>query len=210
MFPNIDNKSGLKNVNDALFDNNFDLFSTWILIEICFTYNKSKFNHQHFLQTHGAAQASSYADSPIAKFDSLSNKFHLRLSVWKRFRDVLLLRERGAASLSLVLEYLDSIDKTDKVNFTMGIASNTGVEFLDLKLKIVEAKIRVDIVAKPTNNFHYTTPSTCYLKEKMRNIPLSIALRLKRICDDNVTLDKQSSEYQNYLTARDHKAPIVE
>ena len=102
------------------------------------------------------------------------------------------------------------MDKTDKVNFTMGIASNTGVEFLDLKLKIVEAKIRVDIVAKPTNNFHYTTPSTCYLKEKMRNIPLSIALRLKRICDDDVTLDKQSSEYQNYLTARDHKAPIVE
>ena len=146
MFPIIDNKSGLKNVKDALFDNNFDLFSTTlILIEICLTYNKSKFNHQHFLQTHGAAQAShmscSYADTPIAKFHSLSNKFHLRLSVWKRFRDVLLLRERGVASLSLVLEYLDSMDKTDKVNFTMGIASNTGVEFFNLKLKIVEAKI---------------------------------------------------------------------
>ena len=94
MFPNIDNKSGLKSIKDALFDYNFDIFSTFTLTEICLTYSNSKFNHQHFLQTEGTAQgphmSCSYAGIGLAKFDSLTNKFYLRPIVCKRFRDVLL------------------------------------------------------------------------------------------------------------------------
>ena len=73
-------------------------------------------------------------------------------------------------------------------------ASNTGLEFLELKLKIVECKIRVDAFAKPTNIFSYTTPCICYPKKNISNMPKSIALRLRRICDDDVTFDKRSSE----------------
>ena len=37
-----------------------------------------------------------------------------------------------------------------------------------------------------------------------------IALRLRRICDDDdETFEKRSSEYQNYLIARNHKPSIV-
>ena len=42
-------------------------------------------------------------------------------------------------------------------------------------------------------------------KKSISNIPKVIALRLRRICDDDVTFDKRSSEYQNYLIAREHK-----
>ena len=49
--------------------------------------------------------------------------------------------------------YSCSMDKTGKINFTMEIASDKGLEFLDLKLKIVEGKIRVDVFTKPTNSF---------------------------------------------------------
>ena len=94
MFPNIDNKSGLKNVKDVLLDNNFDLDSTQCIVdalEICLTCNNSKFNHQNFLQKDGTAQgphmSCSYANIAMAKYDSLANKFHLRPRVWKRFRD---------------------------------------------------------------------------------------------------------------------------
>ena len=101
------------------------------------------------------------------------------------------------------------MDKTGKTNFTIEIASYTGLEFLDLKLKIVEGKIRVDIYAKPTNSFSYTTPSTCYPKKYISNIPKGTVLRLRGICDDNVTFDKRSSEYQNCLIAREHKPSTV-
>ena len=101
------------------------------------------------------------------------------------------------------------MDKTGKIKFTMETAGDTGLEFLDSKLKISEGKIRVDVYAKSTNSFSYTTPNTCYRKNNICNIPRGIALRLRRICDDDETFEKRSSEYQNYLIARDHKPSIV-
>ena len=84
----------------------------------------------------------------------------------------------------------------------MEIADKNRLEFLDLKLKIVEGKIRVDVYAETTNSFSYTSSNTCYPNKNICNIPKGIALRLKRICDDNETFDKISLEYQNYLIAR--------
>ena len=217
MFPNIDNKSGLPSVKEALTDSNFDVDSTQCIVdalEICLTCNNSKFNHQHFLQTDGTAQgphmSCSYADIAMAKYDSLANNFHLKPSVWKRFRDdIFVLWEHGTASLFSFLDYLNTMDKTGKIKFTMEIAGDTGLEFLDLKLRINDGKMRVDVYAKSTNSFSYTTPNTHYPKNNACNIPSGIALRLKRICDDDETFEKRSSAYQNYLIARDHKPSIV-
>ena len=47
----------------------------------------------------------------------------------------------------------------------MEIASENGLEFLDLKLKITEGKIRVDVHAKPTNSF-----TTLYLRPVAQKI----------------------------------------
>ena len=128
---------------------------------------------------------------PTLKYDSLASKFHfLRPRVWKRFRDIFILWEHGIASLPL--RHLNSMDKTGKINFTLETDSDTGLEFLDLKLKIVEGKIRVDIFAKPTNSFSYTTPNTCYPKKNISNIPKDTALRLRRICNDYVAFDQRS------------------
>ena len=101
------------------------------------------------------------------------------------------------------------MDTTGKIKLTMEIASENGLEFLDLKLKIAEGNIRVDPYAKPTNNFSYTSPNTCYPKNNICNIPKGIALRLRRICDNDETFDKHSTEYQNYLIAREHKPSLV-
>ena len=170
MFPNIDNKSGLLSVKEALTDSNFDVDSTQCIVdalEICLTCNNSRFNHQHFLQTDGTAQgphmSCSYADIAMAKYDSLANNFHLKPSVWKRFRDdIFVLWEHGTASLFSFLDYLNTMNKTGKIKFNMEIAGDTGLGCLDLKLKIKEGKIRVDVYAKPNNSFSHVIPNTCY------------------------------------------------
>ena len=194
MFPNIDNKSGLLGVKEALTNSNFDVDSTQCIVdalEICLTCNKSKFTHQHFLETDGTAQgphmsSCSYADIAMAKYDSLANKSHLKPSVWKRFRDdVFVLWEHSTASLSSFLDYLNTMGKTGKIKFTMEIAGDTVLGFLDLKLKINEGKIRVDVFAKSTNSFSYITPNSCCPKNNICNIPRGIALRLRRICGDD-------------------------
>ena len=210
MFPNIDNKSGLLSVKEALTDTNFDVDSTQCIadaLEICLTCNNSRFSHRHFLQTNGTAQgphmSCSYAYIAMAKYDSLANNFHLKPSVWKRFRDdIFVLWEHGTASPFSFLDYLNTMNKTGKIKFTMEITGDTGLEFLDLKLKINEGKIRVDVYGKSTNSFSYTTSNTCYPENNISNISRGIALRLRRICDDNETFEKRSSEYQNYLIAK--------
>ena len=173
MFPNIDNKSGLLSVKEALTDSTFDVNSTQCIfnaLEIRLTWNNSKFNHQQFLQTDGTAQGPHMsccdADIAMAKYDSLANKFHLKPSVWNRFR-YFVLKEHG--TLSSFLDYLNTIDKTGKIKFTMEIAHDTGLELLDFKLKINEGKIRVDAYAKSTNSFSYNTPNTCYQKNNMQH-----------------------------------------
>ena len=203
MFPNIDNKSDLLSVKEALTDSNFDVDSTQCTVdalEICLTCNNSKFNDQSFLQTDGTAQgphvSCSYADIAMAKNDFLASNFHLKPSVWKRVRDdTFVLREHGIASLFSVLDYLNTMDKTGKIKFTIEIAGDTGLEFLDLKFKINEGKIRVDVYAKSANSFNYTTPNTCYPKNNISNMSRGTAHRLRRIYDDEETFEKISSEH---------------
>ena len=169
MFPNIDNKSGLLSVKEELTDSNFDVDSTQCFVdalEICLACNNSKFYHQHFLQTDGTSKGPhmSCSNAAMAKYHSPANKLRLNLTVWKRFRDdVFVLWERGTASPSLsFLDCLNTMDKTGKIKFTIGNAGDKGLELFDLKLKIKEGKIRVDVYAKPNNSFSHVIPNTCY------------------------------------------------
>ena len=197
MFPSIDNRSGLESVKNILITNEFDMDSTQCIVEtlkICLTCSNSKFNDQNFLQTDGTAQGAhmscSYGDIAMAKYDFLANEFHLKPKIWKRFRDdIFTLWEHGVDTLPSFLDYLNGIDTTGEIKFIMEIASENGLEFLDLKLKISEGKMRVDAYSKPTNSFSYTSLNTCYPKNNICKIPKGIALRLRRICDDDKTFD---------------------
>ena len=105
---------------------------------------------------------------------------------------------------------MNNVDRTGKSKFTMVVANESLLEFLDLTLHISEhKKICVDVFAKPTNSFTYVLPSTCYPKKNINNVPKCIASRLKRICNTDEKYDIRSSEYQNYLIARDYKPALV-
>ena len=168
MFPNIDNKSGSLSVKEAFTDGNFDVDSTQCIVdasEICLTCTNCKLNHQHFLKTDGTTQgrhrSCSFPDIAMVKYDSFANNFRLKPTVWKRFRDdISALLEYGTTSLFSFLDYLNTMDKTGNPKFTMEIAADTGLGFLDLKLKINEGNIGVDVYPKSTNSFSYATPST--------------------------------------------------
>ena len=84
---------------------------------------------------------------------------------------------------NLFLHFLNNLDDSCKIKFTRQVADECGLEFLDLKLKIVEGKINVDVYSKPTKIFTYLLPSTCYPHKNIRNVPKGIALRLLRIWD---------------------------
>ena len=89
------------------------------------------------------------------------------------------------------------------------VAEENGLEFLDLKLKIVERKINVDIYSKPTNSFAYALPSTCYSYKDIQNVPKGIALGLWHICDTDGKYNQRSSKYENYHIGREYNPTLV-
>ena len=114
-------------------------------------------------------------------------------------------------TLPAFLDYLTNIASTGKIKFTMQIADENGLEFLDLKLKMNEnIKITIDVFSKPTNSFTYVMPSKCYPSNNMNNISRGIVLRLKRIFQTDEKFTVRSNEYKNYLIVRDCKPKVVE
>ena len=98
-------------------------------------------------------------------------------TTWKRFRDdVFVVWAHGSAAFNLFLDYLNNLDDTGKIEF-MPVAYKNGIEFLDLKLKIVEGKINVNVHSKPTNSFTYELPSVTLMKSIIK-VPVNIKIIL--------------------------------
>ena len=217
MFPNIGNKSGLDAVKSVLLKRSTNTPPVECILEgleLCLTCNNSIFNNRNFLQTDGTAQgphmSCSYSDIAMSKFDTAALQYHFQPTLWKRFRDdILTIWTHGSDTLESFLDYLNQIDSTGKIKFTMQVQDEDGIEFLDLKLKLENSKIAVDVFAKPTNSFTYVLPTSCYPRKSINNIPRGIALRLRRICDTDEKFNSRSIEYKNYLIARDYKPSIV-
>ena len=170
------------------------------------------FNKQNFLQEDGTAQgphmSCSYSDIAMYGYDLKALDYTPGVNCWKRFRDdIFTVWNHSREELDTFFNYLNTIDTTKKIQFTMSIGDKEGLEFLDLKLSLdhLTKKIIVDVYSKPTNSFTYVTPSTCYPRKNIENVPVGVALRLRRICDSNEKFEKRSQEYQNYLIARDYK-----
>ena len=97
MFPNIDNKSGLDAVKSVLLKRSTNTPPVECILEgleLCLTCNNSIFNNRNFLQTDGTAQgphmSCSYSDIAMSKFDTAALRYHFQSTLWKRFRDDIL------------------------------------------------------------------------------------------------------------------------
>ena len=86
--------------------------------------NNSIFNNKNYLQTNSTAEgphmSCSSPDLALASCDNKPLSFDLCPTTWKRFRDnVFAVRTHGSTSVSFLLEYLNNIDQTGKIKFTM-------------------------------------------------------------------------------------------
>ena len=124
--------------------------------------------------------------------------------IWKHFRDdVIALWIHSDEDSNQYLDWISTIDASDKIRFTMETETENGLKSLDLRLKLkICNKITVDVYSKPTNSFTYVDPKTCY-PSRNNKIPKGIALRLRRICE------KRSNECQNYLIVRNYSPSLV-
>ena len=108
-------------------------------LKLCLESNNSLFNNKHFLQTDDFAQSPhmpcSYSDIAIESFDKKALHYHPSVIGWKRFRyDAFLVWPHSREDLDFFFNYMNNIDNTKKIQFTMEVAKDI-LEFLDLQLK---------------------------------------------------------------------------
>ena len=187
MFPTIDDRMGIKSVMKLLNKTACKDPPTQCgieALELFLNCNNSIFNNTYYIKTDGTAQESHmsclYSDIAMAGHDSKDLMYDFPPKVWKRFRDdVFVVWTHDTAKLPSFLDYLNNIDETGKIKFTMQIADEVnGLEFLDLKIKCLNGKLSVDVYSKLTNSFTYILPTTCYSMKNMNKVPQGIALRL--------------------------------
>ena len=93
-------------------------------LELCLTCNYSIFNNKNYLQIDDTAQGPhmlcSYADIAMADFDKEALKYNPCPTTIKKFRDdIFVLWPHGRESLVLFLDYINTLDPTQKINITM-------------------------------------------------------------------------------------------
>ena len=133
----------------------------------------------------------SYAGFAMAKYDSLTDELNMKPKIWKILRDdILTLWEVGIGTIPSFLGYLNVMDTTGKIKSTMKITGENFFGFSDLKSKVAEGKIRVDVYAKSANVLAalHLTPAT---QKNICNIAKDIALRLRRIYNNDETFNKR-------------------
>ena len=84
------------------------------------------------------------------------------------------------------------------------------VVFLDTVISINEnGFIKTSLYVKPGRKCNYLLPSSCHPSHICENIPYSLALRLKRICSDNVDFLSQLEILKTKLLSRGYRLKFI-
>ena len=123
---------------------------------------------------------------------------------WKRYRDDTWDIKENVNEKDLVqfTEYMNAKVLKDKIKFTLEY-SETELVFLDAKVHLKNGFLIPEIYSKPTDSHEYLNPKSSHSRNVVKNIPYSVALRVRRNCSDRIEDDtlfkKNMISYKAYL-----------
>ena len=87
--------------------------------------------------------------------------------------------------------------------------SREKVNYLDVQVIVSEGKLITDLQVKQTDSHHYLDPSSCHPYHCTKSIPYSQALRINRICLENISFDLGCNELEEWLIKRNYNPTVV-
>ena len=75
---------------------------------------------------------------------------------------------------------------------------------------LADDKVAVDLYTKPTDSHQYLLPTSCHPPHCSKNIPYSLALRIRRICSDDETFEKRSKDLSEQLKQRGYQKQVID
>ena len=186
------------------------------LLTLVLTCNIFVFDSNYYLQLIGTAMGTRAAPTFACLFMaaveivSLTEWKGIKPRLYKRYIDDIFFLWNGTeAQLIEFINYLNSFHPYLKFKASYDFV-NKSVIFLDTIISISDdGFIKTDLYVKPGRKCNYLLPSSCHPKHITQNIPFSLALRLKRICSDNVDFLKQLDILKTTLLSRGYRRNFV-
>ena len=82
--------------------------------------------------------------------------------------------------------------------------SLTSINFLDVTVSLIGAKITADLYVKAADSHQYIRFYSCHPCHCKKGITCSQALRLNRICSDPISFDKRCNDLEKWLIERSY------
>ena len=189
------------------------------LLTLVLTLNIFTFDNALYLQLWGIAMGTICAPTVANIFmgvfekdllERAPGKQYIYKKFWRRFIDDILLIWTGSEEeLKEFLAFMDSIHPT--IKFTSDYNFQTkSVAFLDTRITIKNGKLTTDLYKKETHSAQYLLPSSTHPPHCTKNIPYSLAYRLRRICSEEEDFEERLTELRNMLQVRKYRRKTID
>ena len=215
LYPSIPNEEGLsflRNTLDKRSNKNVTTDTLIELAELVLQNNYFEFNERYLKQIRGTAIGTKFAPPyAIIYMAALEEDFLETLMKkpwlwWRYIDDIFMIWQHGEDELKTFLEKLNNFHPS--IKFTCEY-SREKVNYLDVQVIVREGKLITDLYVKQTDSHQYLDPSSCHPYHCTKSIPYSQALRLNRICSENVSFDLRCNELEEWLIKRNYNPRVV-
>ena len=215
LYTNIPHEDGIRACKEAWEERPAKDPPTEILVKLLtliLKCNNFEFKGKHYLQVQGTAMgtkmAPAYANIFMGRLEGqLLRSVSLKPFSWFRFIDDVDMKwTHGPENLEIFLQEANSFHPT--IRFTAEVSNEEHV-FLDTKSRLVGNSIDVDLYTKPTDTHQYLLPLSCHPKHCSRNVPYSLALRIRRICSNPDTFESRATELSDQLRRRGYNIQSI-
>ena len=186
-------------------------------LKITMTSNNGEFLKRHFTQINGATIGRPASTSLMDSVHRPSGKgggspYSRRLEMvsddtWDIEENV------NEKDLVQFTEYMSAKVLKDRIKFKLE-HSETELVFLDTKVHLKNGFLIPEIYSKPTDSHEYLNPKSSHPPNVVKNIPYSVALRVRRNCFDQIEDDtlfkKNMINYKAYLLNSGYEARHID
>ena len=216
LYTNICHQEGLQACQQALETRQIKDPPTQDLVrmmELVLTLNNFQFDGQFYVQLSGTAMGTPAAVSYAILFmDFIERKMiqtaPSKPSHWKRYiDDVFYIWENGIDELKVFQDHLNTYHSSIKFTFE---SSDKQVPFLDVMTYLSENQLTTSLFFKPTDAHNYLHPVSCHPPHTFNSIVYSQALRIRRICSEDVDRETQLRSLRHHFVERQYPPEQVD
>ena len=216
LYTNICHEDGINATKEFLLKQNVDAsFVTDLtrLTEFILKHNYFTFDEKMYLQTNGTAMGTKMAPSYANIFMCVLEESFLSICEKKPLLylryidDIFMIWTDSDESL---MEFVSDFGKVNRsIKFTMK-KSQTEIDFLDVKLKVVDGnKISTTIYHKPTDKHTYLRNESFHPTHCRKAVVYSQFLRYRRIISDNEEFEKQAIKLGGFFLQRGYPIRVI-